>query len=108
MSRAHRLSAVILARDANQNVYCEAHTAEVDMMTVDHVMPRAVVTRGLAADDDEPSNLVAACGRCNSMKRDLTLPVFALYLMESHGWTVPQALAMMERVRAATTRKVSK
>ena len=71
MSRAHRLSAVILARDANQDVYCEAHTAEVDMMTVDHVMPRAVVTRGLAADDDELSNLVAACGRCNSMKRDL-------------------------------------
>lgn len=108
MSPAHRLFAVILARDGHQCVYCGATADDDERLSVDHVAPRAVVARGLAEDDDEPTNLVTACGRCNSLKRDLTLPVFALYLMESHGWTAPEALEMMERVRAATARKVLK
>lgn len=54
-----QLSRAILERDGHTCAYC-GRTAT----TVDHVIPKA---RG--GTDDE-SNLVAACVRCNSGKRD--------------------------------------
>lgn len=109
MSPAHRLYAVILARDGRQCVYCGAMEEDVDGLSVDHVVPRIMFRLGTAEGDmDDPANLVTACAGCNGLKRDMPVDVFALYLLTVHGWTAPRALAMMERVRAATARKVSK
>lgn len=108
MSPAHRLFAVILARDGYRCVYCEATPDEDgEPLSVDHVIPRANTTREVGDDNDAPSNLVTACRYCNSLKRDMTLPVFAMYLMESRGWTPQRIVAMMDRVRVATARRVS-
>jgi 5-methylcytosine-specific restriction protein A len=52
-----RLSAAVLARDGYQCAYCGGLAT-----TADHVVPRS---RG---GSDDPSNLVAACRRCNSRK----------------------------------------
>ena len=108
MSPAHRLYAVITARDGYQCVYCGA-TEDEEQLSVDHVVPRIMFRLGTAEGDmDDPTNLVTACAGCNGLKRDMPVDVFALYLLTVHGWTAPRALAMMERVRAATARKVSK
>lgn len=87
-------------------MYCGA-TKDDDQLTMDHVVPRAVFERGLASGDpDSASNLVTACGRCNSLKRDMTARVFALYLVDSHGWLEEDAEDMLSRVKAATARKI--
>ena len=51
------LSARILARDGHRCHYCGKPAR-----TVDHVLPVA------AGGTDDPSNLVAACRRCNARK----------------------------------------
>lgn len=109
MSPAHRLYRVILARDHETCVYCGDAPDDGDGLSVDHVIPRAMFLRGTATGDmDDPANLVTACGVCNALKRDMPVDVFALYLLTAHGWTPERVVAMMERVRAATARKVSK
>lgn len=69
-------------------------------LSIDHVTPQAwfadpfSVTQG---DPDAPSNLVAACGYCNSLKRDMNLATFAVYLHERYG---RDATAMVARINA--------
>lgn len=109
MSPAHRLTAIIFARDGEECVYCCALPSKSVQLSVDHVNPRAAFERGLlSGDPDDPSNLVTACSWCNSAKRDMSLRVFALYLIDGHGWTEDDAKAMIARVKAAVSRKVQK
>lgn len=106
MTSAPRLAAAIHARDGHACVYCGA-TKDDDELTTDHVVPRAVYERGLASGSpDAAANLVTACGRCNSLKRDMTVRVFALYLVDSHGWPEEYVDELIARVKAATARKL--
>lgn len=52
-----RLSRAILERDGYRCCYCGGYAR-----TVDHLLPKA------HGGTDDPSNLVAACRRCNSAK----------------------------------------
>jgi len=58
----NRLRLQILERDHNQCAYCGA---EAD--TVDHIIAKN------NGGEDIPSNLVAACRRCNGLKSDKPL-----------------------------------
>lgn len=87
-------------------MYCCA-TESHQELTVDHVVPRAVFDRGFGAGDpDAATNLVTTCGHCNSPKRDTTARVFAMYLVDSHGWFEEDADDLLARVRAATIREL--
>lgn len=61
MAISKRLRNEILRRDGNKCRYCGV-TAADNPLTIDHVVPSAL------GGSDEPSNLVAACGECNSGK----------------------------------------
>lgn len=61
MAVSKRLRYEILRRDDHACRYCGAKAPDVPL-TVDHVVPTAL------GGSDEPSNLVAACGACNSGK----------------------------------------
>jgi hypothetical protein len=61
MAVSRRLRYEILRRDNHACRYCGA-TAPETPLTVDHVIPTAL------GGTDEPTNLVAACGPCNSGK----------------------------------------
>jgi 5-methylcytosine-specific restriction endonuclease McrA len=61
----HKLREVVLKRDGYECVYCGA-----DANSVDHIVP---LKHG---GEDHPDNLVAACGICNSRKRDKTVGFF--------------------------------
>lgn len=101
-----RIAALIVVRDGRACGYCGA-TENDEELTVDHVVPRAVFDRGLGTGDpDSPSNLVTACGHCNSLKRDMTARVFAMYLVDSHGWTEEDADDLLTRVKSATARRL--
>jgi hypothetical protein len=61
MAISKRLRYEILRRDGNKCRYCGLTAADT-ALTIDHVVPSAL------GGGDEPSNLVAACGECNSGK----------------------------------------
>lgn len=61
MSISKRLRYEILKRDGHRCRYCGATAAEAPL-TIDHVVPVAL------GGTDEPTNLVTACGPCNSGK----------------------------------------
>ena len=93
------LAASILARDGSACVYCTFPAAEGRKLTVDHVIPQGwFATHGFAATVamDAPANLVTCCAYCNSLKRDMDLAVFALYLRRRFGVDVRP---MVRRVR---------
>jgi len=61
----HKLRTAILKRDGYECAYCGAHANSVD-----HIIPAA------HGGEDHPDNLIAACGSCNSKKRDKTVGFF--------------------------------
>jgi hypothetical protein len=42
----------------------------------------------------------------NRLKRDMTARVFAMYLVDSHGWLEEDADEMLARVKTATARRL--
>jgi 5-methylcytosine-specific restriction endonuclease McrA len=70
-------------------LYCARGAENGISLTIDHVQP--VATGG----SDEPQNLVTCCGDCNSLKRDMSLEGWALYLRERGLKTA----AMVRRVK---------
>lgn len=66
MSIGWKLRFEVLKRDGFRCVYCGA-TPEQRPLQVDHRVPIA------AGGTDDPSNLVAACDRCNGGKSDVAL-----------------------------------
>jgi len=78
-------------------VYCRRSA-----IGVDHVTPESWYAERAARDPaapHDPTNLVAACAFCNSTKRDMDLPVFALYLTRRYGADVSAMVARVERAR---------
>mgnify|MGYP003341265817 CR=1 FL=1 len=80
---AKGLRQAIYNRDSRCCVYCgKAEGARFQVrgevrkvrLSLDHVRPH------VAGGSDLPSNLVAACLRCNSRRRDLTVAEWAAYL----------------------------
>ena len=64
----------IYDRDARTCVYCGTTEADV-VLSLDHITPRSL---GGALTD--PTNLITACCRCNSIRGTMTLPAFQRYL----------------------------
>lgn len=101
MSATPRIAPRVLERDGYACVYC-GEDAEDVQLTVDHVVPRAWFERGVVTGDpDAATNLVACCGGCNSLKRDLDADLFAEYLRRGHGWTAAEAAALKRRAAKA-------
>ena len=99
MTVSRSLAASILARDGAACVYCGRTEADAVSIAVDHVTPQAwFLTPGFAVPYgvDDPGNLAACCGFCNSLKRDMDLDVFALYLRRRFGMNTR---ALVVRVR---------
>ncbi|MFO0606622.1 MAG: HNH endonuclease [Polyangiales bacterium] len=94
----------VMTRDRFRCVYCLRGAEDGVELTIDHVVPQvwyADPRRADRRDADAPSNLVTACGPCNSRKRDMNLPVYAHYLRERFG---ADTRALVARVRAAVRR----
>jgi len=108
MSSTPRIASRIVERDDYTCVYCHRSVDDPQVeLSVDHVVPLASFERGVATGDpDVATNLVTACTRCNSLKRDMDVEVFALYLRRGHGWTTEQARDLKRRVRNALRRKL--
>lgn len=67
-------AALIAARDGWQCVYCGGEAESLD-----HLKPRS---RGGA---DAVANLVCACRRCNSARRDMPLAAWERYAAQAYG-----------------------
>lgn len=105
MSVTDRQARAVLARDGFRCVYCRA---SIDLgLSIDHVTPQIWYRDGDAAGDpDAFTNLVTACLDCNSLKRDMDLETFSVYLSRRwpSRWTERRIAAMVSRVRAALAR----
>lgn len=66
----------IYLRDGNGCVYCSRGIESGVLLTLDHVVPCEL------GGTNEASNLVTACGRCNSSKQALPLGDFLLVLAD--------------------------
>ena len=88
----------IAARDGGACIYCGA-TAETSgaHLHLDHLTPRS------AGGADDARNLVTACRRCNSARRDMTLAQWSAYAATKLGLKIdPRAVrAHARRVRIA-------
>ncbi|MFO0607437.1 MAG: HNH endonuclease signature motif containing protein [Polyangiales bacterium] len=105
MSVPDRLARAVLARDGFRCVYCRASIAVG--LSIDHVTPQAWFRDGEAVGDpDVRTNLAAACLDCNSIKRDMDLETFCVYLSRRwpSRWTEARIAAMVSRVRASLSR----
>ncbi len=108
MSTTPRIAPFIFERDDYECVYCCRSVDDPTVeLSIDHAVPLASFERGVAkGDPDAPTNLVTACTQCNSLKRDMDVDVYALYLRRGHGWTAEDAAALRRRVRNALRRKL--
>ncbi len=96
MAVSERIVRAVKKRGGNVCAYCMRKTP----LTLDHVTPLAWFADPLSiarGDPDAPTNLVVACGYCNSLKRDMNLATFAVYLRERYG---RDAASMVARVEA--------
>lgn len=95
------LAAAIRLRDSNRCVYCGRKGAKHE---IDHVRPASHFVKGTPrAVVNAPSNLVACCVRCNSVKSSCGVEGFIEKLV---NLGVPAKLmpALRERVAKATTK----
>lgn len=88
----------LFARDGFRCVYCGASVEDGAVLTVDHVVPDAL------GGTNVPSNLVTACLKCNSTKRDLPLRRF-LAVLRDRGVDTTR---MARMVRAAVSRRLNR
>ena len=96
----------ILERDGYRCVYCGIDVEDAPL-TVDHLTPPSWFERGAAeGDPDDPTNLVACCGPCNSLKRDLNFRLFADYLRAARLWTTEDVRELTRRVNNARRRRL--
>ncbi|MFO0605184.1 MAG: HNH endonuclease signature motif containing protein [Polyangiales bacterium] len=100
MAISERLAQAVRLRGGGSCAYCLRRLP----LTVDHVTPLAWFEDPLSTargEPDAPSNLVPACGYCNSLKRDMNLATFAVYLRERYG---RDTTSMVARVLAQCAR----
>lgn len=74
--RRRKLAERIAARDGHACVYCGSRRN----LHVDHLRPRRL------GGGDHPRNLVLACGRCNTRRRDMPLERWALEATARPRW----------------------
>lgn len=96
MAISKRLRFEILRRDEHCCRYCGEHASPDVKLTVDHVLPVAL------GGTDDPANLVAACGPCNSGKSASSpdAPLVAQVTEDAMRWaeaiSVAQTAALVE------------
>lgn len=72
--RLGKVARLIAARDGHACVYCGGTAASTGAhLHLDHLTPKSL------GGADVPQNLVAACRRCNSARKALTLTQWAAY-----------------------------
>lgn len=104
------LARLVYLRDGKRCVYCQCKLTNVGARaaTIDHVRPVSTFPKGTAREIvNAPSNLVAACSKCNSRgKQGSTLRGYAerLVLLGNPSKVVR---AMVRRVRKAQQRALS-
>jgi hypothetical protein len=70
----------IYLRDGGRCVWCGSAASVASPLTLDHVVPRR---RG---GTNAPSNLITACGPCNSWRGDRSIPEMARSTVERRLW----------------------
>ena len=92
MPVSKRVRYEVLRRDGHTCRYCGAKAPDVQL-TVDHVIPEAL------GGSDDPTNLVAACGDCNSGKSATSPdePLVADVAADALRWSKALAEAAEER-----------
>jgi hypothetical protein len=98
MAVSKRLRFEILRRDNHQCHYCGAKAPDV-LITVDHVIPTTL------GGSDDPSNLVAACGPCNSGKS--SVPADASLVVDVAADALRWARAMETVATARATERLA-
>lgn len=100
MAISQRLRYEILRRDNHACRYCGATAPDVKL-TVDHVVPVSL------GGTDEPGNLVAACGPCNSGKSASSpdAPLVAQVAEDALRWRRAMEVASEAAQREADTRR---
>lgn len=83
----------IYLRDGCACVWCGAAVEDGARLTLDHIRPVAL------GGDNEASNLVTACHRCNSSRGKRSVPVFARAVAEylNHGVTADEIVRHVRR-----------
>jgi hypothetical protein len=94
--RSTRLA--IYHRDGFCCVYCGANAEEGSQLTLDHVLACEL------GGDNDPTNLVTACGSCNSSKRDISMRAWFQSLRDKGVDTN----ALSDRIRRQRTRKLNR
>lgn len=100
MAISKRLRFEILRRDGHACRYCGEKAPNVQI-TVDHVVPKAL------GGTDEPTNLVAACGPCNSGKSSGSpdAPLVADVESDAMRWQMAWAAAVAQAERDGKQRE---
>lgn len=100
MAISKRLRFEILRRDGHACRYCGEKAPKVKI-TVDHVVPKAL------GGTDEPTNLVAACGPCNSGKSSGSpdAPLVADVESDAMRWQMAWAAAVAQAERDGKQRE---
>lgn len=98
MAVSKRLRFEILRRDNHACRYCGAKAPETPL-TVDHVVPEAL------GGSDDPSNLVAACGPCNSGKS--SIPADAAVVADVQNDAIRWARALQSAIEIGRAKRSS-
>ncbi len=88
----------VYLRDGMACVWCAAAAEDGARLTLDHLRPTA---RG---GTNAPTNLVTACFRCNSARRDLSVSAFAAQRADSPAATMALITTVRNRARRALPR----
>lgn len=93
------LSLAIRRREAGCCVYCgRAIDPSVEVLSVDHLLPRVWWPADKQAGLNQPANLVASCGPCNSIKGAMDVPAFAR-MLDTYSALLSGPYAYLARVQ---------
>jgi hypothetical protein len=100
MAVSKRLRYEVLKRDGHACRYCGRTAPEVKL-TIDHVVPTTL------GGSDDPSNLVAACGDCNSGKSSShpDAPLVAAVTDDALRWAQAQQVAAQQMLTDLSRRR---
>src|SRR5262245_13521990 len=96
MAITEALRYAVFERDSWACQYCLRGAEQGVELTLDHVRPQAL------GGPDVAQNLLSCCAYCNSVKRDMGLAVWSLYLRERGQKTGP----MVARVKRQLAKSV--
>ena|SRR5690606_32671193 len=102
--RLGKTARLIAERDGHRCAYCGATAAQSGAhLHLDHLQPRS------AGGEDVATNLVLACRRCNSARRNLTVARWAVYARVKFGLTFsPHSIRAQARRRLPDRRRMAR